>query len=364
MNVAVVFGGNTVEHEISILTGIQVLNSIHPKKYHVIPIFLNKSNQFMIGENFDCVDTFRRNDVILEEVMITQAGVKKKGKFSKIIPIDVVINATHGYGCESGELAGFFSILNIPYTSSDVLAASIGQDKITFKKILNYDHIPTLPFLSYDEEDFKTKKEEIIQEVETFKYPVIVKPSNLGSSIGIKKVLDQEQLLLALHQAFKYDKRVLIEPMLESFREFNCAVLDRLTSSVEEVITNHSFLTFEDKYESTTEHILPAHISNDLENEIMELAKKVYKTIQNKGVSRIDFLYDAQNNQLYVNEINTIPGSLAYYLFEDKGIYFDELLDILIEKAIQEDYYRKQKIKSFPSNALNFQGKQSKLKIK
>ena len=361
MNVAVIFGGNTVEHEISILTGIQILNSIHPKKYHVIPLYLNKQNKFMMGENFNSVDTFLRDDVILEEVTLTQAGVKKRGKFSKIIPIDVVINAVHGVGAESGELAGFLSILNIPYTSSDVLGASIGQDKITFKKILSYDKIPTLPFLSYEEKDFFQRKDEIIEEIISFSLPIIVKPSNLGSSIGIKKVENKEDIQLALHQAFKYDKRVLIEPLLQDVKEFNCAVIDDLVSCVEEVCTSNSFLTFQDKYEqSLSQHILPANINNDLENEIMELAKKVYNITQNKGVVRIDFLYDNNENQLYVNEINTIPGSFAYYLFEDKGIYFDELIDILIEKALKDDYEKKQKIKSFSSNALKYHGKKIK----
>ncbi len=361
MNVVVLFGGNSVEHEISIITGIQVLKSIDKKKYNVIPVYLTKANKFMIGKNFDCIETFTRDDIISEEIIITQSGLKKRGKISKEIPVDVFVCAFHGYGVESGEISGFLDILDIPYTSCGVMGASLGQDKIIMKKVLQSSDIPFVPYLYYDEDEWVEKRDYILQEIGAFGYPIIVKPSNLGSSIGIKIASSEEEAILALRNGFKYDKRILIERALEDYREFNCAICGKVLSSVEEVITENDFLTFQDKYESQkSSHILPAEITSDLEAEILKLTKDTYKTLLCEGVARIDFLYDNIENKVYVNEINTIPGALAYYLFEDKGIYFDELLDKLIDQAFIKHHQKKKLITSFISNALNQKGQKNK----
>lgn len=355
MRVAVVFGGSSVEHEISILTGMQIIASLNKAKYQYIPIYLTKNNVFTIGKDFDKVETFKNNHLKTKEVTFNRQGIKVG---LKKISIDAVISAVHGRGLEGGELAGFFEILGIPYTSCEVLGASIAQDKITMKKILAYDMIPTVNFVGFTSEEWKVDRELILNSCNSLNYPLIIKPATLGSSIGIERVNNHEDLDKKILNAFRYDNRVIVEEVITKMREFNCSIInDDITSAIEEVITSNDILTFTDKYEeSNSKRIIPADIPEELANEIIILTKKIARIISNKGVIRIDYLYDLNQEKLYVNEINTIPGSLAYYLYEDKGLFFDELLDILIENAIKFKYLKSQKINTFTSNVLNMKG--------
>jgi len=355
LRIAVVFGGSSVEHEISIITGMQILASINKNKYKVIPVYLTKSNVFTIGKDFDKIETFKDNNLHFKEVCFTRKRLKTT---FRTIPIDAVICAGHGRGLEGGELAGYFEILNIPYTSSSVLEASIFQDKIAAKKLLAYDGIKTTPFVGITDYEWKTDREYIVTKCNELNYPVIIKPAKLGSSIGIEKVDEARFLQKTISEAFRFDDAVIVEKFLDNYREFNCAIInnDKL-SAIEEVKSQNKILTFNDKYEdSLSERVIPAEISEELKVDIENLTVKIANLFNNKGVIRIDYLYDINNKELLVNEVNTIPGSFSYYLYEDVGIYFDELIDVLIEGAVKEAYLKGNKINSFTSNVLNIKG--------
>ena len=363
MNIGIVFGGPSVEHDISIITATQIYAAIDKKKYNVMPIYYSKDKKFYEVKNFGCAENFVKDIKILEEITINRLGAKKTGKFAKIKKIDCVISAFHGKNTESGELAGFFDVLGIPYTSNGVLGASIGQDKNIMKKILKYDGISVLDFVCVNIELFNKNNDFYIKKIEEMGYPVIIKPSMLGSSIGIKVANDQETLKKALNFGFKYDKNVVVEKKLNNFREFNCAIIENDVSKIEEVVVKNNIFTFEDKYQTKeSAHILPAIIEKELEDEICDLTKRVSVSLCNESVARVDFLYDNDAKKLYVNEINTIPGALAYYLFEEKGIYFDELIDKIINLAMKKDYKNKLLINSFSSTVLDNTKKGLKMK--
>jgi len=355
VNIAVVFGGSSVEHEISILTGMQIIAALNKTKYNYIPIYLTKNNVFTTGKDFDKVETFKNNNVKMQEVFFTRHGLKKG---FKTISIDAVICAVHGRGLEGGELAGFFEILDIPYTSCEVLEASVAQDKITMKKILSYEGLPTVNFVGFTNSEWKGMRQEIIRKCNDLSYPLIVKPATLGSSIGIERIEKADELVNKVAKAFRFDERVIVEEVITKMREFNCAIInDDIPSAIEEVITENAILTFSDKYEeSQSKRIIPAQIEENLKKDIVKLTKKVARILNNKGVIRIDYIYDLDKEMLLINEINTIPGSLAYYLYEDTGLFFDELLDKLIENAVKYKYLKYQKINSFKSNVLNMKG--------
>lgn len=354
MNVGIVFGGPSVEHDISIITAFQICASINTKKYKILPIYYSKNKTFHIIRNLTSVDKIREDIKVSEEVTINRLGVKKRGKFGKIIPLDCVIGAFHGKNTESGELAGFFETIGIPYSFNSVLGASIGQDKIIMKKVLKNDQIPILNFIGFSYQDYVENNEKIMEEINRLQYPIIIKPSMLGSSIGIKKINDEKELKNAINYAFKFDEYLVAEKALKNYKEFNCAIIDNLLSDIEEVDVADDIFTFEDKYQTKkSKHILPAQISDDLKQEIYDLTIKTSNSLRNESIARIDFLYDLDNEKLYVNEINTIPGALSYYLFESKGIYFDELLDKLIALTMKRDYKKKQLLTHFETSVLS-----------
>ena len=353
MVIGLVFGGPSVEHDISIITAIQIYASINHKKYTVLPIYYSKNKTFHILKKLGCVRDFQEGIKLSEEVTINRLGLKKGVNFGKIIPLDCVIGAFHGKNTEGGELAGFFETLGIPYSFDSVLGASIGQDKVTMKKVLKNDQIPVVDFVSFSSLEFAKNEEEIISKINQLNYPIIIKPSMLGSSIGIKKIDDENELRKALNFAFKYDDYIIVEKALKNYKEFNCAIIENILSDIEEVEVNNQIFTFEDKYQSKkSKHILPAQINEQLKQEIYALTIKTSNSLRNESLARIDFLYDIDENKLYVNEINTIPGALAYYLFESKGIFFDELLDRLINLTMKRDYKKKQLLNHFNSSVL------------
>lgn len=354
VRVVVIFGGASVEHEISILTGMQAVLALNKDKYEVIPVYLTKDNKFLINKKFMMLDTFKEKEIKGKEVYLTQKGLKRI--FTK--KVDIALLCVHGKGLEGGELAGYCEMIGLPYTSIGVLGASLCQDKIIFKKLMEYEKINVLPFFGFDNFEWKKNRTKIINQIRNFTFPIILKPANLGSSIGIIKVDNFNNLEDSIIQVFKYDNRVLVEKGLTKFREFNCAIINTtILSDIEEVITPHAILTYEDKYEEgPARRVIPAQVDDQVGSNIYTYTQKIAQLIDNKGVIRIDYLYDLETSTLYVNEVNTIPGSLSFYLFENKGIFFDELLDIIINEAISKFHFNKGKIRTFSSNILNMKG--------
>ncbi|KPU26477.1 D-alanine--D-alanine ligase [Caloranaerobacter sp. TR13] len=383
--VGVIFGGRSVEHEVSVITGLQVVENIDKSKYEVIPIYIDKDGKWLVGDSLSKFENFKNKEFRnVKEVVLTPnynnnkiySHPEKTNLFSKKIleTLDIIFPAVHGTNGEDGTLQGLFELMNIPYVGGSVLASSVGMDKVMMKSVFKSYDLPMVDYIWFYRSRWEDK-EKLIEEIEdTLGYPVFVKPANLGSSIGISKANDRESLIKAIEVAIRYDRKIIVEKGVEKPREINCSVIgydDKLKTSVcEEPIGWKELLSFEDKYiKSNTKgvknsrRIIPANIPDDIKDKIEELAKKAFMAIDCRGIARIDFLLDDKNN-IYVNEINTMPGSIAYYLWEPKGISFKELINQLIDIAIKSHDEKNKNMYSYDVNLFNkidFQNKSSKI---
>jgi D-alanine-D-alanine ligase len=353
-NLAVVFGGKSVEHDVSIITGLQLMDNADPGKYNVVPVYISREGKWFTGPRLRDVK-FMRNfdpkDKTVKEVYISPAAGTYRlmeaagGRFSgpkEVCRIDVAIPAMHGMHGEDGTLQGLFELANIPYSSPGVLGSAVGMDKIVMKAVFRGCGLPVLGDVHFSRSEWKAGREKVVARVEAaLDYPVFVKPANLGSSIGIGKAADRDALIGAVEVALHYDRRVLVETGVQDIMEINCSCLgfdDDVRASVcEQPVNWEEFLTFEDKYlragksagMKSMERRIPAPIDDALRDEIQGLAVKVFQTLDCKGVVRIDFIVDKAAGRTYVNEINTIPGSFSYYLWEAAGVPFAELVERL-----------------------------------
>ena len=282
--------------------------------------------------------------------------------------IDVAFPIVHGTNVEDGTIEGYLKMFNLPFVGCSVLSSAVGMDKYFCKCILRENGVPVIDGKIFYVEEFKRGNKGMMKRIEEFGMPVIVKPVNLGSSIGISVARNKEELKKALDLAFRYSEKVLIEKLVENLMEINCSVVGNRNkmeaSECEEPIKNDEILSFTDKYISGKKGSklkgsvnsgklkLPADISKELRNEVQELAKKVFLVLDCSGVIRVDFIYDKDKKKLYVNEVNTIPGSLAFHLWREKGVEYKELLDRLIDTALDRERAEKKLIFSFDNNIL------------
>ena len=376
-NLGVIFGGVTCEHDVSVVTGLQLIENVDKTKYNVIPIYIHSNGEWYTGERLLDASIYKFFDFyesVLNKAIIppNRKGlvIAKKGLFSKekFVPLDVVIPAMHGMNGEDGTLQGLLELANIPYTSSGVLGAAVGMDKILMKKVFEAHELPILPYVYFIREEWEKDREKVLKQIEEkIEYPMFVIPSNLGSSIGISKAKDKEGLIEAIEVAISYDSRIVVEKGVNELREINCSGLgnqdDVMTSCCEEPVSWKDFLTFEDKYMrggksgkqggaksapakiaganlspkqggmDSMDRRIPAQIPDEQTELIKEYTKKAFKALNSKGVVRIDFIIDKQENKVYLNEINTIPGSFAFYLWNHEGLEYPELIDKLVEIA-------------------------------
>lgn len=355
--VGVVFGGRSVEHEVSVITGIQVMENIDKTKYDVVPIYINKEGKWYTGESLMDFKNFKNDNLKnLKEIIMTPKYNDNKlyshpenigflGK--KVIEnVDVIFTALHGTNAEDGTVQGLLELIDIPYTGAGVMASAVGMDKIVMKDVFRAHGLPIVNYMWFFRKRWLNDKESILNEVEQkLKYPVFVKPSNLGSSVGITKAKDRESLIEAIEIAIRYDRKILIEESVEAPREINCAVMgyeDNVKASLcEEPVGWKDLLSYEDKYiKSNTKgskgggRNIPADLPDEITKLIQDTAKKAFMAIDCRGNARIDFLLD-ENLKIYVNEINTLPGSIAYYLWEPMGISFKDLINELIDISIK-----------------------------
>ncbi len=381
INVGVFFGGISVEHEISVISASQAMSAMDKEKYNIIPIYIAKSGIFYTGNELMDIQNYSDINKLLskcqainiihdhnEPVIIKYPG----SKFSKNIirKIDVAFPVVHGTNVEDGTLQGYLEMLKIPYVGSDILASSIGMDKVLMKKALRESGIPTVDYVSFYSKDWYKDNQPIIAKLENeIKFPVIVKPANLGSSVGIKKVNHLDELEEAVFLAQTFSKKILIEKMIKNLKEINCSVLgdyEKTEASVcEEPISSDEILSYKDKYlnkgsskgMSAIKKKLPADIPEEQSQLIKKLAMDTFKTLGCSGVARVDFLIDKDTNRVYVNEINTIPGSLSFYLWEATGKPFPKLIDDLIGLALKRERERKSIVFSYDINILALKGK-------
>ncbi|MBC8591439.1 D-alanine--D-alanine ligase family protein [Wansuia hejianensis] len=375
--VGVIFGGRSVEHEVSVITGMQIIENIDKTKYQVVPIYITKEGKWLIGECLLDFKNFKNNNLKdAKEIFMTPshgnfnlyANPEEVGLFGKKIldTIDIIFPALHGTHGEDGSIQGLFELMDIPYVGGGVLASSVGMDKILMKDVFKANNLPIVDFYWFYRSDWKDNNESIVNNIENkLKYPVFVKPANLGSSIGINIAKDREGLIKAIEIAVNYDRKIIIEQAVQNPREINCAVLgydeEIITSLCEEPLGWEDVLTFEDKYvksnskgtkTSGERRIIPADISDELRERIEDLAKKSFKAIDGRGTSRIDFLIDQEQN-VFINEINTLPGSIGFYLWEGKGYPFKKLVDKLIDIALVTHEEKKKNMYNYDANLFN-----------
>ena len=358
INIGVIIGGCSVESEISLISGSQAYLNIDNTKYNKIMFYLDKNNKLYTGKCLENIETFKTNKFTdLKEVALininNQVYYYLLTKPKKLYPVDIFIPVVHGYGVEDGTIAGYLDMYKATYTSSSLISSSTIQDKTITKTVLDKYKIDNVKY-----QILLSEQDEV-----TLELPLIIKPAYLGSSIGISIAKTKEELHDAINEAFKYSNKVLVEKYIKNFKEYNCAVIknkdEYISSSIEEVLHTKDILSFVDKYEdnnkmsSSTNRIVPANISDELNKKIKDLSIYIYKIFNLNGVVRLDYLYDIEEDILYVNEINNIPGSLSYYLFEPLNISFTKLLDILIYNAIYEKHKKDQLITVFKSNVLN-----------
>lgn len=378
IRVGVFFGGKSVEHEVSVISGLQAYNSFNREKYEPIAIYITKENELYTGETIADIANYKNIPELLKKstrvffmyeqnkLQLIQYPVKKFGS-SVVAEIDVAFPVVHGANVEDGSLQGFLRHYNIPFVGCDVMASAVTMDKYVMKTVLKDNDIPVLDCVTLNVKEYQREEETAYARVEErIGYPVIIKPVNLGSSVGIKVAKDREGLREALEYAFTFGPKVLVERAIMNLREINCAVLgdyeQAQASECEEPISSDEILSYEDKYVAgsktgsegmrTARRELPANLTPEKREEIRQMAVKTFQVLNCNGVSRIDFMIDRDTDQVYVNEINPIPGSLAFYLWEALGKPYAELLDDMIKLALKREREEKSLMTSFDSNIL------------
>ncbi len=386
IKLGVVFGGESVEHEVSIISAVQAMNKINQEKYDIIPIYITKDGEWYTGSMLMDVEVYGDLDLIKKYasnvVLYKKDGafvLQSKGLFKKIVTdLDVIFPITHGTNVEDGVLQGYFQTVGIPYVGPNVYSAVVSQDKAYMRDIFKANDIPVPVYTWFYDTDYKNDPDEVVKKIEKIKYPVIVKPATTGSSVGIGVANNKDELVKAIEEAITYDSKIVVEEVIKNLMEVNISVLgnyeNQETSVIEEVLSKSAFLTYDEKYigsskvkgklgakmtplkgskgMASADRKIPADLTDKMSKEVEELAIKVFKALGSSGDARIDMLIDSKAKKVYVNEINSIPGSLAFYLWDPKGKDYTELLDDMISIAIKDYKKRESKTHSFNTNIL------------
>lgn len=371
-----IFGGRSVEHEVSIITAIETMNYMNKEKYEIIPIYISKQGLLYTGDILFDLEAYKNMEELMkkvnqitlvndgEKVNLVRYPIKKFGE-NIINTIDVAFPVMHGTNGEDGTIQGYLELINVPYIGCDILSSSIGMDKIIMRKVLKESGLPVLDYVTFYSMDYMKNEEKYIEEInKKLKFPVIVKAGNLGSSVGIKKAKDSKELEEAIEFSMKFSDRIIIENAVVNLKEINCSVMgdmvDAEASECEEPVSTDEILSYTDKYlgGSKTEGMaasdkkLPADISDEIRDKIRKLAVETFKVLGCSGVSRVDFLLDKDTNEIYINEINTIPGALSYYLWEATNKTFMQEIDELVELAYKRQRQREKRVYSYDQNIL------------
>ena len=376
--VAVLFGGNSVEHEVSVISAIQAIMSMDTDKYEIIPVYIAKNGEMYIGDNVGNIDAYKNIDKLIKEskriiwvkegnsVFLVPYPVKAFSSKQRV-EVDVAFPIVHGTNVEDGTLQGYLKTIGIPFVGCDVTASAVGMDKYIMKTVLKDNDIPVLDGALYGIGEFKDV-DSLLDKIENrFGYPVIVKPVNSGSSVGIGVAKDRAELEKRVEEAFMFARKIIVEHAILKLREINCSVLgddeEAIASVCEEPMHTEEILSYEDKYVNNAKggskgmasvaRQIPANITDELRTRIEELSVKAFQCLGCNGVARIDYMIDEENGELYFNEINTIPGSLSFYLWEPKGVSYKELLDRMIKLALKRSREEEQITFAFDTNILN-----------
>lgn len=354
IKVGVIFGGKSVEHEISIVTAIQAMDKIDTEKYEIVPIYITKELEWYTGGCLRYIDSFKDYDLIRRYArkinLVNRENryiLQSTGLFKREINyIDLAFPMVHGAGAEDGSIQGYLEVTGVPYVGSGVYSSAVGQDKVFMKQILEANKIDVVKYEWFTIDDYLNDKEGLFQRIDKMHYPIILKPASLGSSIGIEVVKQKEELDAALDRVLKYDDKAMAEELLDDIREFNCAVLKSdgrvQVSAIEEIINDKDYRKYSDKFiwdnddNAVVKREFPANISEKLERDMKDIALRSFKILNNTGVARFDFFYDNKTKKIYVDEINTIPNFLTHHMWGDLNINYKTLMDLLIEDAISK----------------------------
>jgi len=383
IKLGVFMGGRSVEHEISIVTALQAINAFDKEKYEVVPVYIAKTGEMYTGDALLDIDNYRD----LKKLVITATRVVPVSEGDEILlmkyppvkifgnnevnRIQIAFPIVHGTNVEDGTLQGFFELYNIPYVGCDVMSSAIGMDKVIMKKVLKDEGISIVDYQYFYFRDWRKNSETLIQSIEEkIGYPVIIKPANLGSSVGISKASNRADLEESVELAGKFAMKIIVERAITNLREINCSVIGDVinaqASVCEEPVGNDEILSYNDKYVSnskgsskgmsSTKRKLPADLSLEQSGQIRQMAIDTFQVLGCSGVSRIDFLMDYIEGKIYVNEINTIPGSLSFYLWEATDKPFTKMLDELIEGAFKRKRERANLMFTYTENILSLGG--------
>ena len=381
ITVGVIFGGKSVEHEVSIISAIQAINAIDATEYDVIPLYISKDGNWYSGEALEEIGNYKNQSHLLAQCKKILPSINSddhtlfyypQGFFQKRVfqKIDVIFPVIHGTYGEDGILQGVLEMMNIPYVGCDVLSSAVGMDKITQKLVFQSADLDCVKWTSFYSKEWMSERETVLERIEKIlPYPLIVKPAALGSSVGVAKADNREELETAIETARTISQRILVEEAIVDLKEINCSVLGDYeqteVSVCEEPIGSLEFLSFEDKYISGSsskgmsgaKRKLPADIPEETAQKVQQMAQQAFQVLQCHGVVRVDFLLDTKRELIFVNEVNTIPGSLSFYLWEASGKSFTNLTSELINLALKRHREKNSLIFSYESNILaGYQG--------
>lgn len=377
IKVLVIFGGESTEHEVSIISALQAISNMDETKYEVIPLYISKDKVWYTGNALKEIEFYKdleNNLKFVDQVVLYKKDKsfvlqKVNGMIKSIVnTVDIVFPVVHGSGIEDGTLAGYLDTLGIPYAGSKVLGSALGQDKVVMKQVMESAGIPIVDYMYFYDYEFLENETEILNKIKKLGYPVVVKPATLGSSIGITFVKSENDIISAINEAIQYDNKIVIEKAVANLTEVNASVIGNSSyqkvSPLEEVMGLDEILSFSDKYlgssktkgsskgMASTSRVIPARISKELTEKIKDTSKEVFKLLNLSGVCRIDYLIDSKTQKYYVNEPNTCPGSLSFYLWKEDGLSYKDMLDEVITIAIKDYKDKSKKTKSFDSNIL------------
>ncbi len=387
MNIAVFFGSRSCEHDVSIVSALQCIEATKAAGFNVTPVYISRDGLWYTGEPLENIETFREFNPMTKGITRVTLDVtanagdlwawppQRAGLFAKVpaplCHIDCVIPVFHGWHGEDGTIQGLLEMANIPYASSGVLGSAIGMDKIAMKQILRGAGFPVLDFVWFTREQLKKERQAVIERVEKeIKYPAFIKPAALGSSIGVSRAKNREELERALDVAASYDRRILVEVGVVHPVEINCAAAgygEDVRASVCEMpvpSSNDTFLDFWQKYlrnastkgedsrgMKSLSRVVPAPIGDELTGRIQTMTCDIFKLLDCCGTVRVDFILD-QNDMLFVNEPNTIPGSLAFYLWKASGLDFPKLIEKMVEDALRAHADKNSSVFAYDSSIL------------
>lgn len=375
--VAVLFGGRSVEHDVSIVTGHQVMDAFPKDRYDVVPVYISRDGKWYTGDPLRKLDNFKNDNITSQDGVVScvlSSDVRHHGlilnpmagRFSKseIKRLDVVFPAIHGTHGEDGTIQGLLELADIPYVGCATLASALMNDKILTKMVMRQVDVPVLDDIHFSRSEWLDDSDAIIAKItSTFEYPVFIKPATLGSSIGVGRADSEILLRSSIDIAANFDRRILIEPAVTEGIEINCSVMGMGSqfeaSTLEQPVSWDDFLSYEDKYlrggegMKSAERLIPAPISDELTQRIKDISIRAFKAVDGQGITRIDYLVKPESNEVYLNEMNTMPGSVAFYLWKEDGYSATDVVLKLVKLAQEANATKRRNMYDYKTNLVD-----------